>query len=116
MRLSVLCLSAAVLVTLPATSFAAQKVYSPEKGIVCDRASGFCADRDGISFGLSEEYLGDTREYAKFRKDVDSVGMDSFDTRKYTLINRTKCDHDKEVCKKPNGRVDSQLTDILFAD
>lgn len=33
-------------------------VFSPETGVVCDRAGNFCADGTGISATWTEQYLG----------------------------------------------------------
>ena len=56
-------LSALLGATLISTAFSAgaapsANVYSPYKGVLCDRKAGFCADEQGISMGLTKEYLG----------------------------------------------------------
>ncbi|MCX7349710.1 MAG: YcgJ family protein [Alphaproteobacteria bacterium] len=33
-------------------------VFSPEKGVICDREGNFCADGTGISASWTEQYLG----------------------------------------------------------
>lgn len=33
-------------------------VFSPEKGVICDREGNFCADGTGISSSWTEQYLG----------------------------------------------------------
>jgi hypothetical protein len=113
-------LAAALLAAASSSAWAANNsgagVFSPEKGVVCDRKSGYCADRDGISFGLSEAFLGGTAAHRNFMKRIDEIGYDLFDTKIHTMSNRVKCDHAKEVCKRSDGRVDAGLTDNLFAD
>ena len=33
-------------------------VFSPERGVVCDREGNFCADGTGISASWTEQYMG----------------------------------------------------------
>ena len=89
-------------------------VYSPEPGVICDRKSHFCADKSGISYGLTEEYLG-TAAMEKFRKMTAGAG-DSFDTTVFTMSNGLNCDTKKKICKKSkwDDRPDPHWTRILF--
>ena len=56
-------LSVAALAALSTSALAGQieygsGVFSPEKGVICDREGNFCADGTGISASWTEQYLG----------------------------------------------------------
>jgi len=112
MKFNTLTLGALLLATTGAIQAGA--VYSPEKGIICDKKSHFCADKSGISYGLTEEYLG-TAAMEKFRKMTAGAG-DSFDTTVFTMSNGLSCDTNKKICKKSkwDDKPDPHWTKILF--
>lgn len=60
---TLMALSFAAVTLIASTAFAGQVeysggVFSPEKGVVCDRKGQFCADGTGLSASWSEQYLG----------------------------------------------------------
>ena len=95
------------------SSFAsASSVYSPNKGVICDKKSGFCTDSYGISLALTKEYLG--QKHAKtWEKRLSS---DNFDSTSFTMSNGLSCDTKKKVCKKSkwDDNADAHWTGILF--
>ena len=95
------------------SSFAsASSVYSPDKGVICDKKAGFCTDSYGISLGLTKEYLG-----AKHAKTWEKRLSDKdFDSTSFTMSNGLSCDTKKKVCKKSkwDDNADAHWTGILF--
>ena len=90
----------------------AGSVYSPDKGVICDRKSGFCADSYGISLGLTQEYLGD-KHAATWEKRLSNPG---FDSSAFTMSNGLSCDTKEKVCKKSkwDDKADPHWTMVLF--
>ena len=86
-------------------------VYSPYKGVLCDKKAGFCADEQGISMGLTREYLGAAAE-AKMLKLVNE-GMT---TTAYVTSNGVDCDHTRKVCmaERRGTEVERRYTKQLF--
>jgi hypothetical protein len=96
-----------------ATSFlSASSVYSPGKGIVCDKKSGFCTDSDGISLAYTREYLGEKagKKWSKILSDS------SFDSTSFTMSNGLSCDTKRKICKKSkfDDNADAHWTKVLF--
>lgn len=87
-------------------------VYFPEHGIICDKKSGFCADKQGISLGFTQEYLGEAAAI-KFDKLIEKHHMD---TSSYTLSNGIYCDSHTKKCynNKWKEKVNHNYTDKLF--
>ena len=87
-------------------------VYFPERGIVCDKKSGFCADREGISLGYTQEYIGESKA-AEWDKRLSSP---SFDKTSYTMSNGIYCESASRKCynNKWKEKVDRHYTDMLF--
>ena len=87
-------------------------VYSPEHGIICDKKSGFCTDKEGIALGLTQEYLGE-KNAAIWEKRVSRKG---FDSKSFTMSNGLSCDTRKKICKKSkwDDKADKHWTKILF--
>lgn len=83
----------------------------PYAGVICDKASGFCADSQGISMGLTREYLGAAAE----AKMVQLV-REGMTTTAYVLSNGVDCDHDKRVCmaERRGTEVERRYTRQLF--
>jgi Fels-1 Prophage Protein-like len=71
-------------------------VFSPEKGVVCDRKAGFCADGTGISMSWTEKYLG-AEAVQKFQKNVEGG---SFDETDFVLMNGVRCKIKEKACYK----------------
>jgi hypothetical protein len=71
-------------------------VYSPEKGVVCDRRAGFCADGTGISMSWTEKYLGN----AAVKKFDEATAGGAFDPTEFTLSNGVYCKTQQNVCYK----------------
>lgn len=90
----------------------AYDIYSPDEGVLCDKASGFCADEQGISMGLTREYLGPAAE----QKLAAMTSGGSFDGSEYTLSDGTHCVSQRRVCtkSKTNDTVSTQYTPVLF--
>ena len=87
-------------------------VYFPERGIVCDRKAGFCADSSGISMGYTKEYLGQAAQ----DKMMGYVEKDHMETGSYTMSNGIYCDSALKACynNKWKEKVDSYYTKMLF--
>jgi len=87
-------------------------VYFPEHGILCDKKSGFCADREGISLGFTKEYLGEAAA-SKFGNMIKKYHMD---TSSYTLSNGIYCDAALHKCytNKWKEKVHKKYTNMLF--
>jgi hypothetical protein len=92
----------------------AGNVYSPDKGVICDKKSGFCADKYGISLGLTQEYLGD-KHAATWEKRLSNP---NFDPSAFTMSNGLSCDTKAKVCKKSkwDDNADPKWTGILFGN
>ena len=71
-----------------------KNVYFPERGVVCDRKSGFCADSYGIAMGLTKEYLGQKAE----DKLLARVNKNNLSLTSYTMSNGIHCDSKKQAC------------------
>ncbi len=86
-------------------------VYSPARGIVCDRKSGFCADSYGISLGYTKEYLGQ-KNYNTWAKRTSG----NFDTSAFTMSNGVFCDTNDGRCytNKLKDSIDHYFTNKLF--
>jgi len=89
----------------------ASSVYSPEKGIICDKKAGFCVDSQGISLGLTGEYLGKKHERTWSKR----ITRD-FDTTVFTFSNGLNCDTNKKICKKSkwDDKPNAHWTKVLF--
>jgi len=87
-------------------------IFSPEKGIVCDRASGFCADHQGISMGFTQEYLGEEAA-SEFKKNIE---RDQIDTARFTMSNGIYCDATVQKCYKSSleDQVDNYYSHRMF--
>ncbi len=96
---------------LPATAKPSKAITFPNAGVICDKASGFCADSQGISMGLTREYLGAAAE-AKMVKLVNE-GMT---TTAYVTSNGVDCDHTRKVCmaERRGTEVERRYTKQLF--
>jgi hypothetical protein len=91
----------------------AADVYSPGKGVLCDKKSGFCSDREGISLALTKEYLGPAAEQ-KMLSMMQPV--ENFDATHFVMSNHVSCDTKARVCTKSklDDRVESTATMALF--
>ena len=87
-------------------------VYFPERGIVCDKKSGFCADKEGISLGYTQEYLGEEKAI-EWEKRLSSP---TFDKTRYTMSNGIYCESETQQCynNRWKDKVDRHYTDMLF--
>jgi len=94
------------------TFASASSVYSPDKGVICDKKSGFCADKYGISLGLTQEYLG-AKHAATWEKRLNNP---SFDSSAFTMSNGLSCDTKEKMCKKSkwDEKADPHWTMVLF--
>jgi len=87
-------------------------VYSPSRGILCDKKAGFCADSSGISMGYTKEYLGQAAQ----DKMMGYVKNDHMETGSYTMSNGIYCDSAAKACynNKWKEKMDSYYTNQLF--
>ena len=65
-----------------------QGVFSPERGVVCDREGNFCADGTGISASWTDQYMGS--EAAR--------NLGEYDTTEFVLHNGVLCTVDTQSC------------------
>ena len=95
------------------SSFAsASSVYSPSKGVICDKKSGFCSDSYGISIGMTKDFLGQ-KAADKWTKNLSDK---DFDPTVYAMSNGLYCDTKKKICKKSkwDEKADAHWTAVLF--
>ncbi|WP_202914976.1 MULTISPECIES: YcgJ family protein [unclassified Mycolicibacterium] len=109
-------LSVALLSAMSATPARADDdaVFAPARGVVCDRY--VCADEKGISFGLTESYLGNEAQNRL-------LSQGDFDLTEFTFTNGIFCDVKERVCRedryygadgRPSGAVSEKYTAMLF--
>ena len=91
----------------------ASSVYSPEKGVICDKKSHFCVDSYGISMGMTKDFLGQ-KAVNKFNKMTDN--LKDMDTTVFTFSNGLNCDTNVKICKKSkwDDKPDAHWTMVLF--
>lgn len=87
-------------------------VFSPEKGVVCDRKAGFCADGTGISMSWTEKYLGN-EAVTRFNKMIEGG---TFDGTEFVLSNGVRCKTKDNACYKSKFSNDPapNVTKALF--
>ena len=85
------------------------RIYFPEKGIICDKENGFCADREGVSLTYTKEELGQEAQDKLMR-------IRNLITSTFTLSNGVYCDTNVGKCFKSkwNKRVARLYTRKLF--
>ncbi|MEI6538869.1 MAG: YcgJ family protein [Planctomycetota bacterium] len=93
-------LSFAALALTAATAFAGQVeygsgVFSPERGVVCDREGNFCADGTGISATWTEQYMGAEAAH----------NLGEYDTTEFVLHNGVECIVADQACNH-HGKTD----------
>ncbi|MGF1887752.1 YcgJ family protein [Photobacterium profundum] len=93
----------------------APNIYSPDKGVICDKKAGFCVDSFGISMAFTQEYLGDDAQ-KEMMKVIETVGTKNFDTTRYSLSNGVYCDSLKQGCFKSrfNDTPEVKFSNVLF--
>ncbi|MEH4990357.1 YcgJ family protein [Enterobacter asburiae] len=88
-------------------------IFYPQQGEVCDRVSHFCADKQGISMGLTELHLGKSTldKLQQAIGDGAGVHLDS-----YTLSNGVYCESKTHTCYSDRfkTRKDATATEKLF--
>lgn len=78
-----------------ATSVFAAAIFFPDKGVVCDKKANFCVDDQGISMGLTTQYLG-RKSQEKLQKSLgDGSGVS---LGEYTFSNGVHCDSHEKQC------------------
>lgn len=105
-----------VLIGLSASALASG-VWSPDRGVVCDKKAGFCVDHDGISRGLTSLYLGE-----KASSKLDKTLGDGADVNlgEYSLSNGVYCDSKEKQCYKDRyyprtpDKKEKPLTEKIF--
>ena len=91
----------------------ASAVYSPDKGVICDRKSNFCVDSYGISLAFTKEFLGQ-KAVDKFSRMTND--LKDMDTTVFTFSNGLNCDTNIKICKKSkfDDNADAHWTMVLF--
>ena len=91
-------------------------VDSPHPGVLCDRKAHFCADAEGISLGLTREYLGEKAEATMLARIRDAGGPANYDLTWFGLSNGVDCKTREKVCRvsKHSDKVDAAHTRALF--
>jgi hypothetical protein len=96
------------------SSYAAILDYHKE-GVICDKASGFCADHAGVSVALTKMYLGDKAQ-SKLMVEINKVGIQDFDATTFTMRGGLTCDTKIKTCwtNRYDKKVDAKATQTLF--
>lgn len=107
-----------VLLMLLAATFATFAIgldYHKE-GAICDKQSGFCADRMGVSVGLTKLYLGEKAEQ-KLMAQINEVGIQNFDATNFTMRGGLTCDTKVRTCwtNRFDKKIDHKATQTLFS-
>lgn len=76
-------------------------VFSPEKGVICDREGNFCADGTGISATWTEQYMG-----AEAARNIANA-----DQSEWVYHNGVECILADQACRH-NGQVDKSSKKI----
>ena len=89
------------------------KVFSPDRGVVCDRVGKFCADYQGIALGLIKEYFGESA-----MRTWEKRMSKNFDKSRFTMSNGVHCDTNVQKCytNKFKDAVSRKWTKRLFLD
>ncbi|WP_439070491.1 YcgJ family protein (plasmid) [Serratia nevei] len=89
-------------------------VFEPVPGIVCDTQGAFCADDQGISLPLTEQYLGRSASKAL---QAASVGKNAVAWPTFTLSDGMVCDSAVRQCYLDDTRkaVSSVMTENLYS-
>ena len=84
-------------------------IYFPDRGIICDRKDGFCADDEGVSMGYTKEYLGQAAQ-------DKLMSYPNLITSTFTLSSGVYCDTNVRKCynNKWKEKVDTYYTGKLF--
>lgn len=92
------------------------EVYAPYPGVICDRKAQFCADAQGISLGLTREYLGAKAEEVMLGRIRDAGGPAQYDLTWFGFSNGVDCKTRQQVChvSKHSDKVDAAHTRALF--
>lgn len=88
-------------------------VYSPGKGVICDKKVAICADAYGLSVGLTESFLG-----RKAGIDATKKLSNVSDKSVFTLSNGLHCNVNKNACyiDKYSNKIDRLSTSALFGN
>ena len=99
------------LTLIASTALAERAIFSPDDGVLCDRKSGFCADREGVSMAYTEQYLGKKAA----QKLLKIMGSDS-DMSSFTMSNGLHCETREKNCtiSKTNDSPDQVGNITLF--
>jgi hypothetical protein len=90
------------------------EVYSPEKGVICDKSNQFCVDQEGISIELTTQVFG-----ASAREKWQAIlNSENFDPTSYSMSSGLYCDSELRVCKTQrwDETENSHWTKILFGE
>ena len=91
------------------------KVYEPERGVVCDRIEEACYDGKGPTVAATEKYLG-PESAKKFQRQVDRVGAANM--RSIEFSDGAVCSYKSQICRKGRFRDDvaPHHTKALFGE
>jgi hypothetical protein len=100
---------------MPPTAKPNAAITFPSKGVICDKASGMCVDREGISMALTKEYLGGAAEAKLMQLVRENPDMD---LTSYVLVNGVDCDSKKQRCmtERRGSDVERRYTKHLFGN
>jgi hypothetical protein len=102
---------ATVMATVPAQAQWTSSISRVANGVICDRVSAICFDRQGPSIGLTKEYLGST---AALRLTANLSGRPT--PSEFSLSNGSFCSVTKATCWINNrrDRLNETLTRELY--
>ncbi|WP_367317238.1 YcgJ family protein [Yersinia sp. 22-579] len=95
----------------------AMSIFSPSDGVICDKASNFCADRHGISIALTVKYLGSQAQERLLKVLGESTDGNLWE---YTLSNGVHCDSHEKQCysdryyPRTKAKQESKFTNKIF--
>lgn len=105
----------ALLVLLLAHAAQAAGPVTFKPGTLCDRQSGFCADAQGVSLGITELELG-PRAARRLQDQINEVGIENFDPTTFTMSGGLHCDTRLRQCftNRHDKKVHARATQALF--
>jgi hypothetical protein len=89
-------------------------VFSPQSGVLCDKQVGICADAQGISMALTQQYLGEAAE----KKQLGLLKKGGYNQTYFILSDGVACNTADKKCYvgEFDSTVDAAHTKALFGD
>lgn len=87
----------------------------PAPGVICDTLAGYCADSEGISLGLTRDFLGNNAEDVLEQKLGNTKNL-----KEFTLSNGVHCDSNERQCyveryyPRTEDKKEREFTNRLF--